>query len=70
MIGQESTLDEIGVQIKYRNDQAVRLAENYEQTGSLEHLNEAIRIMEQAMDMVGGYIQLDMLSNLGAILGK
>jgi hypothetical protein len=37
MINQESPLDEIGTQI---NDQAIRLAKNYERTGSLEHLND------------------------------
>ena len=67
MINQESPLDEIGTQI---NNQGIRLAKNYERTGSLEHLNEAIRIMEQAIDMTGGYIQPSMLSNLGAMLGR
>jgi hypothetical protein len=63
---QESTFDEIDTQISHLNDQAARLAENYAQTGSLKDLNEAIRIIEQVIDMVGEYITPLVLSNLGA----
>ena len=69
-ISQESTFDEIDTQISHLNDRGARLAKNYEQTGSLKDLNEAIRIMEQIIDMVGEYIMPYILSNLGAMLGR
>ncbi|KAI0804900.1 CHAT domain-containing protein [Xylaria sp. FL0064] len=56
----ESTLEEINRQTSCLNNQAIKLAENYQQTGRLENLNEAIQIMEQ----------LFVLSNLGAMLGR
>ncbi|KAI1157268.1 hypothetical protein F5B18DRAFT_261330 [Nemania serpens] len=62
-------LEEINIQIASLNNQATNLAENYQQQGSLESLNEAIRIMDQAIEMAGVYIQPLMLSNLGAFLG-
>ncbi|KAI1158960.1 CHAT domain-containing protein [Nemania serpens] len=62
-------LEGIDMQIASLNGQAVRLAENYQQQGSLESLNEAIRIMDQAIEMAGVCIQPLMLSNLGAFLG-
>ena len=55
--------------ISLLDDQATRLAKTYERTGSLRDLNEAIRIMDQAIEMAGVYIQPFMLSNLGAMLG-
>ncbi|RYP01436.1 hypothetical protein DL764_006206 [Monosporascus ibericus] len=56
--------------IRQLQDQATSLAEIYQRTGNMVHLNEAIRIMEQAIDMVGGYIQPRMLNNLGAMLSR
>ncbi|KAE8447330.1 hypothetical protein EG329_010888 [Mollisiaceae sp. DMI_Dod_QoI] len=50
------------------NKKAKALAENYQQTGNLENLNEAIRIMEHVVDMAGEYIDPCVLSNLGDML--
>ncbi|KLU92421.1 hypothetical protein MAPG_11367 [Magnaporthiopsis poae ATCC 64411] len=61
-VNQESMFDETGI------NQAVRLADNYQQTGRFEDLEEAVRIMEQAVDIRGESIQPDMLSNLGVML--
>ncbi|KAJ3573296.1 hypothetical protein NPX13_g4756 [Xylaria arbuscula] len=61
----EPRLEGIDMQISSVNDRAVRLAENYQQSGSLEDLNKAIRMMDQATEMAGVYIQPHMLSNLG-----
>ncbi|KAL8296254.1 hypothetical protein RB600_001640 [Gaeumannomyces tritici] len=68
-ISQESRFDEISIQIRHLADQATRLAENYQQTRRFEDLEEAVRIMERAVDIGGGSIQPDMLSNLGVMLG-
>src|SRR5689334_16778829 len=68
-IGQESRFDETGIQIRHSSNRAARLAENYQQTRRFEDLEEAVGIMERAVDIGGGSIQPDMLSNLGAMLG-
>ncbi|KAI8628835.1 CHAT domain-containing protein [Xylariaceae sp. FL1651] len=57
-------------QISSLNEGAVRLAENYRHSGRLEDLNEAIRMMDQAMEIAGRYIQPYMMSNVGAFLGR
>ncbi|KAJ3573299.1 hypothetical protein NPX13_g4752 [Xylaria arbuscula] len=67
---QEPGSEESNTQIRSSNTEAARLAENYQQTGRLEDLNEAIRIMEQMIEMAGRYTQPFMLSNLGAFLGR
>ncbi|PQE12949.1 TPR domain-containing protein [Rutstroemia sp. NJR-2017a BBW] len=66
---QEISLDATALTSSLGN-QVARLLENYEQTGSLETLNKAIRIMEQVVDIVGEYITPDILSNLGVVLGR
>ncbi|KAI3326484.1 CHAT domain-containing protein [Xylariaceae sp. AK1471] len=66
---QQLRLNEVDIEISLLNNQAIRLAEDYKQTGVLEKLNKAIRIIEQVIEMVGGYLQPLMLSNLGVILG-
>ena len=49
------TFDETSIQNILLYNQAVRLAENYKQTSNLEVLNQAIRIMEQGIN-IGEYI--------------
>jgi tetratricopeptide (TPR) repeat protein len=44
--------------------------ENYQQTGSLENLNEVTRTIEQIGDMAGEYVTPDELSLLGVRLSK
>ncbi|KAL8369387.1 hypothetical protein RB599_010631 [Gaeumannomyces hyphopodioides] len=68
-ISQGLTHNEASIQIGLLSGQAARLAEKYQHTGSVRDLNEAIRIMEQAIDMAGRYISPAMLSNLGVMLG-
>ncbi|KAK0717749.1 hypothetical protein B0T26DRAFT_303312 [Lasiosphaeria miniovina] len=66
---QEPVVNETGIQTRHLSSQAVRLAKSYEQIGHLEDLKEAIKIMEQVLELGGAYIEPDMLSNLGAMLG-
>ncbi|KAL8310419.1 hypothetical protein RB597_010314 [Gaeumannomyces tritici] len=68
-VNQESIFDEISIQTLHLAGQATRLAENYKQTRRFEDMEEAIRIMEWAVDIGGGSIQPDILNNLGAMLG-
>ena len=58
------------MQISQLEDQAASLAENYQRTGSAMHLNEAIRIMEEATDSVGEHVPPSMLNKLGAMLSR
>ena len=51
------------------SNQAVALLENYQQTGHLEHLEDAIRTMEQALELGGAHIEPVILINLAAMLG-
>ena len=55
----------------YLSDQAASLAENYQRTGVMKDLNEAIRIIEQAINMTStGHPHLvAMLQKLGFMLG-
>ncbi|KAL8364751.1 hypothetical protein RB595_003837 [Gaeumannomyces hyphopodioides] len=62
-VNQELMFDETAI------NKAARLAENYQQTGRFEDLEEAVRIMERAVNIGGGFIQPGMLSSLGAMLG-
>jgi hypothetical protein len=55
----------------YLSNQAVSLAENYQRTGVMKDLNEAIRIIEQAINMtpIGHSHLVAMLQKLGFVLG-
>ncbi|KAL8367900.1 hypothetical protein RB599_003698 [Gaeumannomyces hyphopodioides] len=68
-VNQDATFGDIGIQIYHLSRQAARLAKNYKQTRRFEDMEEAIRIMEWAVDIGGGSIQPDILNNLGAMLG-
>ncbi|RYP48546.1 hypothetical protein DL768_005585 [Monosporascus sp. mg162] len=65
---QEPTVDEIGTIIRYLSNQAAKLAESYQQMGRFEDLKEAVRIMEQAVEVGGVHIDPDILNNLGVML--
>ena len=67
LMRQELTFNETDIQSL--NNQAISLAENYRQTGNLEALNQAIRIMEWTRDISGEYIQPSMLCRFGSMLG-
>ncbi|KAK6495590.1 hypothetical protein TWF481_002638 [Arthrobotrys musiformis] len=66
----QELIPEVSTQMINRNEQrAIKLAENYEQTGILETLNEAISIMLRNVDLAGEYITPRILKNLAVMLG-
>ncbi|KAK0611676.1 CHAT domain-containing protein [Immersiella caudata] len=69
-VNQEPGSDERSIQIPYLNNEAIRLAKNYQQNGHLEDLKEAIRNLQQALKLGGAYFEPGILSNLGAMLGQ
>ncbi|VBB73370.1 Putative protein of unknown function [Podospora comata] len=69
IMSQKPEFEKIRIQTGRLRDQAVGLAKNYQQTGSFEDLKNAIRIMEQVVEIGGAYIEPSMLSILGRMLG-
>jgi hypothetical protein len=61
----------MNIQIIHQSEKAVRLAKNYERTGSMEDLNKAFDMMEQVIDTTpqGPFHRAGMLSNFSNILG-
>ncbi|KAK3984180.1 CHAT domain-containing protein [Cladorrhinum sp. PSN332] len=68
-MSQELAFNEANIRAGHLRDQAVRLAESYQQSGRFEDLKEAVRIMEQEVEVGGAYIEPGTLSNLALMVG-
>jgi tetratricopeptide (TPR) repeat protein len=71
-VSQAPMSDDMDIQILRKNDQAIRLLQNYKRTGIVEELDRAIIIMEQVIDATSqeSIYLASMLSNLGTMLRR